>query len=692
MGYRERLSSYFFGDLHRWILWAPVCLGLGIAAYFSLPFEPSVSWAWGGLAVCAFSLWKGPFRLITLAIGLISLGFTVAFFRTHTLHTSMLHYPLPPLMVEGTVSQVEMRPTKKGTFFQRIHLTDLKMDLPLPLPQKVRLTLKGKRAPLYPGSRIRMRAKLSPISDPSLPRGFDFRRQAYFQGIGATGFVLSPPEVLGERPSFALTLEKRREAITSFFLTHMRPPRGAIAAALITGDKAAIPEPIREDFINSGLAHILAISGLHLTIIAGVVFMVIRRSLALCPPLCLRCNSKKIAALGTIGMTFLYLVLSGFGVPAQRAFIMITLVMGAILLDRSALSMRTVALAAFLILLSTPEALLGPSFQLSFAAVIGLIAGYETWRTPLSAWLGRVRKWILYCSGLAFTSFLATLATFPFTIYLFHRFSLHAIESNLVAVPLTSFIIMPSAFLTCLLSPLGLGEGPLWVFERSIGYLMKIAETVSSWQGANISVAQPPSLFLPLVVGGSLWLCIWQQPWRRWGLIPLCGGMLLLFWSSPPDILIDGQGKVVGLYQDHTLSLSSLRKGKFTAESWAKQIAARDMRPLACQDGVCHGRVRGVPVIISESAEIQPCVKDALLIRLEPSLQACPSALLVIDWFDLWRRGAHTIHLTEAGPRIEKVRKRKDHRPWEKEPRSRRKELPGLADPQKTCHPRLSSS
>lgn len=370
-------------------------------------------------------------------MGFVGLGFAVSFFRTQWLHTSMLHYPLPPLMAEGLVSQVELRPTKKGHFFQRILLTDLKMDIPLLLPQKVRLTLKGKRTRLWPGQRIRLRVKLSPVPDATLPGGYDFPRQAYFQGIGATGFALSAPEIIGDRSSLRTRLEKKREEITEAFLAHMASPAGAIAAALITGDKASIPEEIRENFINSGLAHILAISGLHLTIIAGCMFMIIRRGVALIPALCLAYNSKKIAALGTIVVTFFYLVLSGFGVPAQRAFIMITLVMGAILMDRSALSLRTVALAALLILLGTPEALLGPSFQLSFAAVIGLIAGYETWRTPLSQWLmggGIIRKFILYGSGLAFTSFLATLATLPFTISIFHRFSLHAIESNLDSV------------------------------------------------------------------------------------------------------------------------------------------------------------------------------------------------------------------------------------------------------------------
>ncbi|MBL8677006.1 MAG: ComEC/Rec2 family competence protein, partial [Alphaproteobacteria bacterium] len=333
--------------MHRWPLWVPVFFGWGISIYFSLSEEPSLWWGYGGVTVFLFSLAFVRlqfFKILLLAVGFMVFGFSVALFRTHLLGTKMLHYSLPPLIFEGEVVQVELKPTKTGNLYQRLLLTNLKAETAEKLPQKVRLSLKGKRARVWTGQIIRLRAKLMPISDPGLPQGFDFRRQSYFNGLGATGFALSPPEVLMETSGWQSQLAKRREEITAYFLKTMSPPLGAIAAALITGDKAAIPEKVREDFVNSGLAHILAISGLHLTIIAGVVFSVFRRGVALIPPLCLAFNSKKLAAIATIFMTFLYLVLSGFGIPAQRAFIMITVVMGAIILDRTALSMRTVAL------------------------------------------------------------------------------------------------------------------------------------------------------------------------------------------------------------------------------------------------------------------------------------------------------------------------------------------------------------
>jgi competence protein ComEC len=431
------------------------------------------------------------------------------------------------------------------------------------------------------------------------------------------------------------------------------------------------------------LAHILAISGLHLTIIAGVIFMIIRRGVALIPPLCLAYNSKKIAAFGTLLMTFMYLVLSGFGIPAQRAFIMISLVMGAILMDRTALSMRTVAFAAFMILLFMPEALLGPSFQLSFAAVVALIAGYETFQNPLALWMaegGWIRKFLIYAGGLIFTSLLATLATLPFTVYLFHRFSLHAIEANLIAVPLTSLVIMPIALLTCLLTPLGLGEGPLWFFGKSLGLLIQIASTVSTWPGAHISVTHPPLVSFILIVFGGLWLCLWQQSWRKWGILPLNLGCVLILWKDPPHILVDGQGKVAALYKDETLHVSSNRKGKFTAESWAKHLGTKETKFMTCSEGACRTSFQNTPVVISYEKENQPCLKDAVLIFLEPSQKACPEAQLTLDWYDLWRGGSHAIWLTPQGPRLEAVQKMQGKRPWTQRPIPRKdrpmKEMP----------------
>ncbi len=660
----------FYKDFHRWPLCLPVFLGGGISIYYSLTIEPSIWIAFASILFFILSLilmkvWKKG--VFVVALGVMSLGFSISAFRTACLKTEMLQYPLAPVVIEGTIVQVELKPNKQSGYYQKLIIEDVQADIVKEVPYKVRVTMKGDRERLWPGQVIRMKVKLNPIPDPSLPGEFDFRRQAYFNGIGATGFALSIPEIIGNRETWKTKFEKKREQLTTFFIENMAAPQGAIAAALITGDKAAIPDDIREDFVQSGLAHILAISGLHLSIIAGGVFIFLRKGIALIPPLCLRYSSKKIAAIGTILVTLLYLILSGFGVPAQRAFIMISVVMGAILIDRTALSIRTVALAAFLILLFCPESLLGPSFQLSFAAVTILICGYETLKTPLANWViggGFVRKAVTYCGGVALTSLLATLATLPFTIYLFHRFSLHAVAANLIAVPLTTLLVMPSALLTCVTLPLGWETYFLMSFKYSIGLLLGVAHEVSTWPGANIWVARPPHYAFVLFVVGGLWLCLWQQRWRWWGFIPMVLGVMFAFQTDLPEILIDGQGKLVGLFHNGSLYLSSNRKGKFTAESWKKYIAARELRSMSCEGGLCQQQGLDVPICVSYDKENQPCIKGALLVDLEPAQKACPEAFKVIDWYDIWREGGLAIWLKDGGIRIESVRSAQGQRPW----------------------------
>jgi len=225
-------------------------------------------------------------------------------------------------------------------------------------------------------------------------------------------------------------------------------------------------------------------------------------------------------------------------------------------------------------------------------------------------------------------------------------------------------VIMPAALLTCLLTPLGLDSGPLWVFEKSLGLLTDISATVSSWPGANIWVAHPPFLAFILIVLGGLWLCLWQQPWRRWGLVPIGLGAILAFRGNPPQVLIDGQGKLVAIYKENSLHLSSMRKGKFTAKLWQKHLAAKELKSLPCENGVCEGSFDNIPIVVSYDKENQPCLKGALLIRLEPSQKSCPEAYLTLDWYDLWRRGSHSLWLLSQGPHLEKVRTLQGKRPW----------------------------
>lgn len=668
----------FYEDRTRWLLWMPVLLGTGIAIYFALPEEPLL---WIGIAsvslfaLVAFLLRKSLVKLIPLACLIVSVGFLAANYRTVSVGTRMLNYPLPPLWIEGVVEHAELKASKNGKLSQWFVLRDLYAPEFEELPQKARLVFRGKGEMLKPGARVKVYAKLMPVQLPVTPGTYDFRRQSYFQGVGATGFVLKPPEVIAlpASTSWQEGLEQVRETMTQTFLREMTPPDGAIAAALVTGDRAAIPEPVRVYFVDSGLAHVLAISGLHLTIVAGLVFFVVRRCLALIPGIALKYPIKKWAAFLTILMTFVYLGISGFGLPAQRSTIMTTAVMVAIIIDRTAISMRSVCLAATFILLIIPEAILSPSFQLSFAAVVGLIGAYESCRNPFAQWInlgGTWRKILAYFCGIVFSSLIATISTIPYTIYTFNRFTLHAIEANLLAIPLVGTLIMPSAVLTSLLMLVDLEWLSMPLFEYGIELLVSIARTVSSWPGANIFVATPSVVFLSLFTLGGMWLVIWRTRLRYGGLLLIALSFIDLALTTPPHILINEKGNTVAIrLPSGEISLSGSRLKTFTSEQWQRQTASQELvrvkdsfTPVA--GGYAYLHPLGYRILILEKETTSLCAGYDIVLSAEPLRGKCQDAAYRVDKFDVWRAGAHALWLEPKGVRIETVQGVQGNRPW----------------------------
>jgi competence protein ComEC len=481
----------------RWSLWFPVGLGAGISFYFWLPYEPTTLTIIGSLCGTLFFTvillkYRQAYFTGILVVSIV-LGFAVAKGRTLTVATRMLNEQRRATFT-GIVRDVEQFPDKKCLILEPLATPDL--------PQRLRLNLKQSLA-LQPGDQVRITADLLPLSDPVSPQGYNFRRAAFFQGIGAVGRTRTITLTLKKPPSGALMLQRWRNQLTQKLRDTLPDQAGAIAAALITGDRSGIRPDVRQSYADAGIAHILAISGLHLSLVAGLCFLAIRRGLCLIPPLAERYAIKKWAAALALIFIALYLIISGFAVPAKRAFVMTGLVMIGIMIDRRSISMRSLALSATGILLIWPETLLTASFQLSFAAVIALIAAYEGGRNTLQRWSWAKSWWqkgFLYFGSILFSTLVATAATTPFTLALFNRFTLQAIIDNLLAIPLTGLWIMPAA-IVAVLSLIG-GGWPLAFKVLSMGLVLltEIATRVATLPGAAIQVPTPPSIFLILIL------------------------------------------------------------------------------------------------------------------------------------------------------------------------------------------------
>jgi competence protein ComEC len=336
---------------------------------------------------------------------------------------------------------------------------------------------------------------------------------------------------------------------------------------LIIGEKSAIPPAVRQAFSDSGTAHILAISGLHMTLVGGVFFLLFRILFCFIPFFAFRPQAKKGAAiaswLGTLG----YLGLSGASASSLRAFLMHTLVMLAVLWDRVALSMSSVTLAATLLLLFTPEALITPSFQMSFSAVIALIAVYERGNpTVLFA-----HKGLKYLGGLCLTSLIASLAATPFSAYTFRQGSLMGIPANMIAVPLTGFWIMPCAVGALIFLPLG-GEGP---FLRLMGWGLKgleyITQTVAHWPGAHLVIPPPTTFVLSIGVLGALWMVLWRRRWRFWGLLPMGSALALYSLTPRSDFMVDPMATCIGVRTAQGAFVTARNHARSAQKVWSQE-------------------------------------------------------------------------------------------------------------------------
>jgi competence protein ComEC len=336
-----------------------------------------------------------------------------------------------------------------------------------------------------------------------------------------------------------------------------------------------------DDLRDSNLSHLLAISGMNMAFITGFVFALVRYGLALVPPLALRINTKKVAAVVSLAVAAFYLLLSGANVATERAFVMVAVMLVAVLADRRALSLRSVAIAACILLAMRPESLLAPGFQMSFAATIALIAGFGALDRGITH--ERVPRWAMPVFTLVLSSVLAGLATAPLAAAHFNRFTDYGLVANLMTVPAMGLLIMPGAVLAVLLWPIGLEGIGLLAMEIGSRWILFIAGWIAGWDGAVTGIPMPGAWVLPLLALGALW-CLLLTGRVRWsGTLPVAVALVLWTTQPRPPVLVSGDGALVGLLGPEGRALSAPKGAGFAAGTWlendgdlAEQVAAAE--------------------------------------------------------------------------------------------------------------------
>ncbi len=678
-----RIERVLDAERGRWFLWLPVFFGMGIALYLVLPFEPHLAPVFA--AAMLATVFRLFFRLTTFQLIISSAILTTALgLLTAKLHAMAIDAPVLKqeyryIEVEGWIEGLERRESRTRLTLRLIRAQKVQ---PEEAPYRVRISVRGDAEAALPGKAIRLRATLMPPPEPALPGGFDFARYYWFKGIGASGYAMGKIALLEEAPQAPWDLRLRawfgtlRHEIMARVGAVLKGDNGAIAKALIAGSKGEISEKTKQALRDSGLAHVIAISGFHMAVTAGAMFWLIRALLALFPAIALRFPIKIWAAIGALLVASAYLAISGAAVTAVRSYIMVAIVFMAVIFNRPAISQRNLAIAALLILTVMPQSLMDAGFQMSFAATAALIAFYEA--RPafrlFEGWPVLLAAPLLFLVDVATTTLLASSAVDPFAAYHFHRIAIYSVLGNILAIPIVTFAVMPMVLLSLLAMPLGLEVGPLLIMDQGIELMLAVAQFTSTLPGAALAVPRFADGAFTLMIAGGLWLIIWHGRWRFLGLIAIGAGVAIAPFGERPDIWIERKGGLVAIRdQDGFIATGKTRKATFSLERWMEADGdtrrakeARGSKAFQCDETSCIALVKGklISHVYHPSALADDCRRATILIAVFPLPEPCEQPEVIIDHADLEERGAHTLTITASRIKVRTVSGTRGNRPW----------------------------
>ena len=681
---RGRLETWLEAERDQLPLWLPVALGGGVAAWFALP-DPA-RWsafmlATGAGAALAASLAQGgrAGRWLAALLLIAAAGCALAWWRAEQVAA--------PVLARVTVARFEARIERveplEARELVRLRLRVLRAEGAARLPTVVRVNVADRDVPagLVPGAMVRLRARLMPPPDAAVPGAYDFARVAWFQGIGATGRAFAPVEVVmpGTAPAGAL-----RERLAGHVIDQVgEDGAGGIAAALVTGAQGAIPQTDADALRAAGLAHLLSISGLHVTAVVGATMWMVLRLLALSPVLALAWRLPLVAAGAAAVVAVGYTLLTGSEVPTVRSCIAALLVLAALAAGREPVTLRLVAAGALFCLLLWPESLAGPSFQLSFAAVTAIVALHE--HPGVRAFFmardeGRWRRIGRGLLSLLLTGLVVEAALMPIAAYHFHKAGLYGALANIVAIPLTTFVIMPAEAVALVLDGGGLGAPAWWVVRMALDGLLALAHAVAGAPGASAALPAMPDGAFALMIAGGLWMGLWRTRVRWAGLVPVALGAGWALVTPAPDLIVTGDGRHLAIRTEAGLALLRERAGDYVRSTLAEAGGSGELPALEeaagvrCSADLCVVRANGWTVAATRSGYLVPwremiatCAAADVVVSERRLPVACHPRRLRLDRPALARTGGVALWFGDG--RIRTSRRPEARHPWRDPPR-----------------------
>ena len=678
---REELEQLLEREHAQLPPWLAVGFGGGIAAWFTLA-RPG-DWAAflclsAALSLAGFALVSGRAGRALGWFGLaMATGCALVWLRSSQVAAPRLDRPVVAAF-SGKVEWIENL-VARGTVRLTLALSDSQ------LPPRVRVSVEADKAPrtLDSGAVVRLRARLAPPPPMALPGTYDFARDAWFKRIGAVGKALGPVEVV--QPGHPGALESTRHRLARHVRQRLPESEAGIAVALVTGDQNSVTEADAEAMRASGLTHLLSVSGLHITAVVAFAMLLSLKLLALSERLALRFNLVLVSAGVAAAAGIAYTLLTGAQVPTVRSCVAAVLVLLGIALGRDAISIRLVSVGALVVLLFRPESLAGASFQMSFAAVTAIVAIHSTpWARRLFQRRdeGPFRRIGRALAAIVLTGLAVEFALIPFALFHFHRAGLYGVAANVIAIPLTTFAIMPLEAGALLLDTVGIGQPLWWLTGWAIRALLGLAHLVAAAPGAVALMPSMPRWAFGLMVAGGLWLGLWNSRMRLLGLLPVAIGAGGALAAPTPDLLVTGDGRHVAVLDRQGVPLLLRdRTGDYMRDLVAEASGFDgDPSDLAsapfsrCSRDACVALVRKgqsewtllatrSPARIAWTEITQACAAADIVVSDRRLPRGCTPRWLKLDRSALARTGGVAIHLG-ANPRVESVAERIGHHPW----------------------------
>ncbi len=697
------LAAVAEAERGRFILWLPVFMAIGVLAYYTLRAEPP-AWIGAKFAIAGFAAglasprWQ-TLRAIGFSAGFAALGFASAQYATARLPPLESDLPARAMMATGTVRAVEILSYARRVTLSGVELNEVERppargrarEAPDSrgasegahhLTRTVRIRLKtGDDAAIETGDTVRVRAMSRPPLPPALPGGWDTQRDAFFAGLGASGYALDPVVVTahGAPDRFASRVQWLRETIAARVTAAIPGAAGAVSVTLLTGASRGIPEADHDAFRASGLAHLLAVAGLHIGIVMAFALGVARTLLALSERASLFWPAKKLAAVFALLIGGGYMLLTGAHVPIVRSFTMACLLTLAILAGRQPISVRGLGFAGIALMLISPYEVPGVSFQMSFSAVLALISGYETLRPWLRRLYGKslAKRLLSYLAALALTSTLAGTASLPYGAYHFGHVQIYYIVSNMIAVPLAALWVMPTGMIALLLMPLHLEWLALVPMGWGATLIIAIARITAALPNATVLVPQMPPWGLAVLSAGVAWLGLWRSWIRLLGIAAIAVGIASPVFDRPPDVMLSADAGLIGFRTDQGVFLQQTRTGSnFARDAWfnrwyvtaAAPLPAETSGAFACERDACVFRPRAADMaalLMRGPSRPASCAGAAVVVSAEPARGVCAwPPPRVVDRFTVWKDGSVAIWLDPHGARVLTDREDRGDRPW----------------------------